>query len=143
MTNRFVPVALPAPEETPKQPGVAGPRPAVGPVLPLTAAASNDSSNLLGDGGRTLPANPDPVAARVLTHGDPIAAPSGRADDFSWPRPGADANGTRGGAGARCVAVVTAAKGSAAKKKNDAKTAAKPTSARSARRRLAQAERVA
>ncbi|HXQ83940.1 MAG TPA: hypothetical protein VN769_07705, partial [Xanthobacteraceae bacterium] len=27
-----------------------------------------------------------------LTHGDPIAAPSGRADDFSWPRSGSNAN---------------------------------------------------
>jgi uncharacterized protein len=25
------------------------------------------------------------MAVRVLTHGDPIAPPTGRADDFSWP----------------------------------------------------------
>ncbi|HTC03078.1 MAG TPA: SGNH family hydrolase [Xanthobacteraceae bacterium] len=92
MANHVVPVALPAPEGgTPAKPG-AGPRPAVGPVLPLTADTSVDGNNLLGDGGRTTPANADPMAVRVLTHGDPIPAPSGRADDFSWPRPGGNAN---------------------------------------------------
>ena len=93
MNNRLVPVALPIPDDTPKQPGVAGPRPAVGPVLPLTASVSKDGgSSLLGDGGRSSPANTDPVATRVLTHGDPMTPPSGRADDFSWPRP--DAKGS-------------------------------------------------
>jgi hypothetical protein len=28
----------------------------------------------------------DTTATRVLTKGEPIAAPNGRADDFSWPR---------------------------------------------------------
>ena len=129
MSNRIAPVALPAPEEGPK-PGVNGLRPAVGPVLPLTASASSDGNNLLGDGGRTLPVNPDPVVARVLTHGDPIAAPSGRADDFSWPRPGADANGTTDAEPAPAALPASpAAKGSAAKKMNDAKSAAKPAPA--------------
>jgi hypothetical protein len=92
MSSHVVPVALPAPESgAPAKPG-AGPRPAVGPVLPLSADTSVDSKNLLGDGGRTAPANADPVAVRVLTHGDPIPAPSGRSDDFSWPRRGSDAN---------------------------------------------------
>jgi hypothetical protein len=91
MSSHVVPVALPAPEGAPAKPG-AGPRPAVGPVLPLTADTSVDSNNLLGDGGRSTPANADPMAVRVLTHGDPIPAPSGRADDFSWPRTGSNAN---------------------------------------------------
>ena len=91
MSSHVVPVALPAPEGAPAKPG-GGARPAVGPVLPLAADTSVDSNNLLGDGGRTVPANADPVAVRVLTHGDPIPAPSGRADDFSWPRRGGDAN---------------------------------------------------
>jgi hypothetical protein len=92
MASHVMPVALPAQEgAAPAKPG-AGPRPAVGPVLPLTADTSVDSNNLLGDGGRTVPANADPMAVRVLTHGDPIPAPSGRADDFSWPRPGGNAN---------------------------------------------------
>jgi uncharacterized protein len=91
MNNRLVPVALPVPDDTPK-PGVNGPRPAVGPVLPLTASVSNDGGNLLGDSGRSSPVNTDPVVTRVLTHGDPITPPSGRADDFSWPRPDAKGN---------------------------------------------------
>ena len=28
----------------------------------------------------------DPVAARVLMKGEPVKAPSGRADNFAWPR---------------------------------------------------------
>jgi hypothetical protein len=133
MSNHLVPVALPAPEEGPK-PGVNGPRPAVGPVLPLTASTNIDGNNLLGDGGRTLPVNSDPVATRVLTHGDPIAAPSGRADDFSWPRPGADANGTADlGPAPAAPPASPAAKGPAAKtdakKPSDAKSAAKPAPA--------------
>jgi len=91
MSSHVVPVALPAPEGAPAKPG-SGARPAVGPVLPLSADTSVDGNNLLGDGGRTTPANADPMAVRVLTHGDPIPAPSGRADDFSWPRPGSNAN---------------------------------------------------
>jgi hypothetical protein len=94
MSSRVVPVALPSPESAPPKPG-SGPRPAVGPVLPLTAdtggggggGGGSDGNTLIGDGGRNPPANADPVVTRVLTHGDALAAPSGRADDFSWPRP--------------------------------------------------------
>ena len=37
-----------------------------------------------------VPARPpvDATATRVLTKGEPISGPSGRADDFSWPRGG-------------------------------------------------------
>jgi hypothetical protein len=90
MSNRVVPVALPAPDELPK-PGAAGPRPAAGPVLPLTAGAG-EVGDLLGGGGRTAPPPADPIASKVLSRGDPIAPPPGRADDFSWPRRGNDAN---------------------------------------------------
>ena len=96
MSNHITPVALPAPEgaAAPPKPGT-GARPVVGPVLPLTADTdSNDGNTLIGDNGRSTPANTDPIATRVLSHGDPIAAPTGRADDFAWPRPKADANGT-------------------------------------------------
>ena len=126
MNNRLAPIALPAPEDTPKS-GTAGPRPAVGPVLPLSASvsANTDGNNLLGDGGRTLPADPDPVATRVLVHGDPIAAPSGRADDFSWPRHTSD-NGGSGDVEPDPAAPAPVAKGPAAKsdakKTTDAKT---------------------
>jgi hypothetical protein len=131
MNNHLAPIALPAtPEEAPK-PGTAGPRPAVGPVLPLSASvsANTDGNNLLGDGGRTQPADPDPVATRVLVHGDPIAAPSGRADDFSWPRHTSDTGGSAD-AESDPAAAAPAAKGSAAKpdvkKTSDAKNNAKP-----------------
>jgi hypothetical protein len=126
MNNRLAPIALPAPEDTPKS-GTAGPRPAVGPVLPLSASvsANTDGNNLLGDGGRTQPADPDPVATRVLVHGDPIAAPSGRADDFSWPRHTSD-NGGSGDVEPDPAAPAPVAKGPAAKsdakKTTDAKT---------------------
>ncbi len=88
--NRVVPVALPGPEESP-QPKT-GVRPDVGPVVPLTAVGADDSSDLLGASGHPAQVTADPVATKVLSRGDPIPAPSGRADDFSWPRPGADAN---------------------------------------------------
>jgi hypothetical protein len=92
MSSHMVPVALPAPDEgTPSKPAGPGPRPIVGPVVPLTAESGSDSNELLGAGaGRTTPTNTDPVAVRVLSNGNAIAAPSGRADDFSWPRRGAD-----------------------------------------------------
>jgi len=86
MMSRAVPVALPAAPESAAPKAGTGARPAVGPVLPLTADTGNDDKTLLGDAGRTAQPNPDPVAVRVLSHGDSIAAPSGRADDFAWPR---------------------------------------------------------
>jgi len=94
MTNRAVPVALPAAPESAAPKAGTDARPAVGPVLPLVADTGKDDKTLLGDAGRTAPTNSDPVALRVLSHGDAIAAPSGRADDFAWPRrdtPTADA----------------------------------------------------
>jgi hypothetical protein len=95
MASRTVPVSLPMPESAAPKPGN-GQRPAVGPVLPLAAdSGSSDGNNLIGAGGGAAPVNnADPVVTRVLTHGDPIAAPSGRADDFSWPRPKTDAGPT-------------------------------------------------
>jgi len=132
MSSHVVPVALPAPEGAPAKPG-SGARPAVGPVLPLSADTSVDSNNLLGDGGRTTPANADPMAVRVLTHGDPIPAPSGRADDFSWPRPGSNANAEAAPEPAAVTPSAPPAKGAPAnpKKSDDAKpdTKAKVTPA--------------
>ena len=134
MNNHLAPIALPAtPDEIPKL-GTAGPRPAVGPVLPLSASVSSntDSNNLLGDGGRTQPADPDPVATRVLVHGDPIAAPSGRADDFSWPRHTSDNGGSAdvetdpAAPAAKAPAAKPEAKKSTDPKTTDAKNNAKP-----------------
>jgi len=117
MANRAVPVALPAvPEGAAPKPGT-GARPAVGPVLPLTTATGNDGNTLVGDSGRTAPANSDPVALRVLTHGDAIAAPSGRADDFSWPR--RDGGGTAEAAPEPAATAAPPAKGASPPKKAD------------------------
>jgi uncharacterized protein len=85
MSTHVAPVALPAPEAAPKS-GTVGTRPDVGPVLPL-ANSDADSGDLAGAGGHTNPALSDPTAAKVLSRGDPLLAPAGRADDFSWPRP--------------------------------------------------------
>jgi hypothetical protein len=61
----------------------------IGPVVPLNANAV-ESGELLGAHNGPAPASSDTVATRVLSRGDAISAPAGRADDFSWPR--ADAN---------------------------------------------------
>ena len=87
IANRAIPVALPAEPVTPGgRAGVPSARPLAGPVVPLTVSTSG-ADELLG--GARPPARPvvtDPLAARALTKGEPIPGPSGRADDFSWPR---------------------------------------------------------
>jgi hypothetical protein len=40
----------------------------------------------LGATDRPAQHDSDPVATQVLNHGDAVAAPPGRADNFSWPR---------------------------------------------------------
>ncbi|MGC1355318.1 MAG: SGNH family hydrolase [Xanthobacteraceae bacterium] len=83
-----VPVALPGPEE--QAPAKGNARPVVGPVVPLNAAAAAASGTQKGEllGATDHPAqhDSDSVATQVLSHGDAIAAPPGRADNFSWPR---------------------------------------------------------
>ena len=88
-SNRGIPVALPVPVDPGPQGrkgklGVPAQRPTAGPVVPLTGA-NVGSEELLG-GRETRPASADPVAVRVLTTGEAVAAPTGRADDFRWPR---------------------------------------------------------
>jgi hypothetical protein len=93
--NRAIPAALPTtiePAPAGTKPGGPSARPLVGPVIPLTAsttagAAGGASDELLG-GARPAawPVAADPLVSRVLIKGEPIAAPAGRADDFSWPR---------------------------------------------------------
>src|SRR5215831_1607296 len=88
IANRGMPVALPMPVDPgPQAPNAkpAGPaqRPLAGPVVPLTAMQAA-SEELIGS-GRAAPAA-DATASRVLTKGETVAAPGGRADDFSWPR---------------------------------------------------------
>jgi hypothetical protein len=88
MANPVVPVVLPAPEAS--APAVAAPgapRPAIGPVLPLAATRGGESGDLLGAGSRPSPPSAaDPTAASVLVRGEALAAPAGRADNFTWPR---------------------------------------------------------
>jgi len=85
--NNVAPMALPGPETTPKSDS-AGARPDVGPVLPLSIG-DGEHDVLLGAGDHQKQLSSDPVAAKVLSHGDALEAHAGRADDFSWPRPDA------------------------------------------------------
>jgi uncharacterized protein len=94
LTNRAVPVALPTPSDaTPQapgkpaaQPGTPTHRPAAGPVVPLTATNAAPGDELMGGGRSSRAPAADPTVTRVLTKGEPVSPPSGRADDFSWPR---------------------------------------------------------
>jgi len=64
-----------------------GARPVAGPVVPLTNPASADE--LLGASMR--PGATDPLAARVLVKGSPVAPPTGRADNFFLTKEAAEA----------------------------------------------------
>ena len=91
IANRALPMALPAPEPTPA-PGAAqgGGRADRRSVRCRSGGTAHGfdrrPTELLGGGPNRPAATADPVAVRVLTKGEPIAAPTGRADDFSWPR---------------------------------------------------------
>jgi uncharacterized protein len=91
MPSYVAPVALPGPETTPKS-GSASARPDVGPVLPLTASSGERGDDLLGAKDQRTRTTSDPIAAKVLSRGETLAAPAGRADNFSWPRPESDAS---------------------------------------------------
>jgi hypothetical protein len=88
--NKSLPIALPiAVDPTPQAPkaqrGDAAPRPAAGPVVPLTA--TRDAPEELLGGGRTAsPKASGATVTRTLTEGEPVVGPRGRADDFGWPR---------------------------------------------------------
>jgi hypothetical protein len=92
LANRSVLVSLPSsaePNQPGAKPGTPSSRPTAGPVIPLTAAVATAGSDELLGGNRPAArpaAAADPLATRVLTKGEAIGAPSGRADDFSWPR---------------------------------------------------------
>jgi hypothetical protein len=90
------PVALPMPDPAPQpakpKPGVVMPRPLAGPQIPLLAKAKGNEEL---DGARPVAAaKADPVATSVLTKGEAVRAPAGRADDFTWPRRGVAPVGT-------------------------------------------------
>jgi uncharacterized protein len=87
LAGRSAPFTLPTEPLTPDanaQPGQPAPRPLAGPILPLVASSVGTDQLLGGPGSR--PATVDALAARTLVKGEPLAAPSGRADDFAWPR---------------------------------------------------------
>lgn len=84
MSNRG-PIALPSGPMGPvPADGRPTARPLAGPVVPLSLTSGN-SEELLGGAGASA-GRPDATAAGVLIKGDAVAAPSGRADDFWWPR---------------------------------------------------------
>jgi uncharacterized protein len=91
MPISVAPVALPGSETTPKS-VPASARPSVGPVLPLTASGGDHGGDLLGAGDHPTQTTSDPIAVKILSRGETLAAPAGRADNFSWPRPGSDAS---------------------------------------------------
>ncbi len=87
LAARSAPITLPTEPATPDanaQPGQPAPRPLAGPIVPLVASSIGTDQLLGGPGSR--PAAVDPLAARTLVKGEPLAPPAGRADDFSWPR---------------------------------------------------------
>ena len=90
LTSHILPVALPGPEE---QSPAKDARPAIGPVVPLGAIDSGEGGELLGSTNHPAQKESDPVATRVLSRGDAIVAPPGRADNFSWPRVDANVDG--------------------------------------------------
>jgi len=87
LAARSGPIALPtepAMPDTNAQPGQPAPRPLAGPIVPLVASSVGTDQLLGGPGSRPAPV--DPLAARTLVKGEPLAPPAGRADDFAWPR---------------------------------------------------------
>jgi uncharacterized protein len=87
-----MPVALPAPvgshlQAPDAKAGGPAQRPAAGPVVPLTETRVAPEE-LMGGPGATPAAATGATVTRTLTKGEALAAPSGRADDFSWPRGG-------------------------------------------------------
>jgi hypothetical protein len=87
------PIAVPLPSEplldapvASKEPGGGTPRPLAGPVVPLNASVDTSKSDQLLGGSAPQQSITDALATRVLVKGDPMPAPAGRADDFSWPR---------------------------------------------------------
>jgi hypothetical protein len=71
----------PATPDAHARPGQPAPRPL---AVPLVASSVGTDQLLGGPGSR--PATLDPLAARTLVKGEPLTPPSGRADDFAWPR---------------------------------------------------------
>jgi uncharacterized protein len=89
LSSHAAPIALPEQTAPANKPGAA--RPDVGPVMPLTVSSTDGGTGGLvgGAGNHQAPLASDPQAQKVFDRGAPVTAVSGRADDFSWPRPAA------------------------------------------------------
>jgi hypothetical protein len=85
--NKSIPVALPipGPQTTKAKQSPPAQRPEAGPVVPLTVTPVA-SEELLGGGRAASAPATDATVPRTLTKGETVATPSGRGDDFSWPR---------------------------------------------------------
>jgi hypothetical protein len=97
LAARSAPIVLPSEPATPDAkalPDQPAPRPLAGPIVPLTAF-SVGTDQLLGGPGAG-PVAIDAQAARVLITGEPLSAPAGRADDFTWPRREIGREGAKG-----------------------------------------------
>ncbi|WP_245310032.1 SGNH/GDSL hydrolase family protein [Bradyrhizobium jicamae] len=97
LAARSAPIVLPTEPATPDasaRPDQPAPRPLAGPIVPLKAS-SVGTDQLLGAPG-SRPVAIDAQAARFLIKGEPLPAPAGRADDFSWPRREIGREGTKG-----------------------------------------------
>jgi hypothetical protein len=115
MSNRSLQVSLPSGPVAPlPADGKSAVRPLAGPVLPLTVMPGN-SDELLGGSG-TGAARGDAIATQVLVKGEPVAAPTGRADDFVW-RHGNEAAAPAPQAAAPATTAVPAAPAADAEKK--------------------------
>ncbi|MCB1535723.1 MAG: DUF459 domain-containing protein [Rhodoblastus sp.] len=79
------PSATPGPEAAAPAPAPP-PKPEFGPVQPLTAPPLAANGELLGPSGPKARAEARATIAPELATGRALAAPTGRADDFSWPR---------------------------------------------------------
>jgi len=88
--NKSIPVALPipvdpGPQTTKAKQSPPAQRPEAGPVVPLSVTPVAPEELLGGDRAASAPAS-DATVTRTQTKGEAVAAPTGRADDFSWPR---------------------------------------------------------
>jgi hypothetical protein len=91
------PVALPEPQQqSPSaRPGGATARPLAGIAVPLSAFAyATVSPGLDGTPSSLKSDPPTQIATHVLTKGEAVEVPAGRADDFAWPRRGVAPFGT-------------------------------------------------
>jgi hypothetical protein len=105
MGNRSLQVSLPSGPMGPvPADGKSAVRPLAGPVVPLTVAPG--ASEELAGGG---PSARDAVATQVLVKGEPVAAPSGRADDFAWRQGSATATPAAPAAAPAAMSAVTPA----------------------------------